>query len=63
MPEPTPGDCIDGVRDGNIDGLFDGVGDSLRPVEGDLLADEGDLPLEGLGDWLPLDGDVLCPEL
>ena len=19
MPEPTPGDCIDGVRDGNID--------------------------------------------
>ena len=52
VPVPAPGDCIDGVRDGDVDGLFDGVGDPLRPVEGDVLVGEGVCPFEGLGDLL-----------
>ena len=47
---PALGDCIDGVRDGDIDGLFDGVADRLGLFE-------------GLGDLRLVDGDVLCPEL
>lgn len=61
MPEPPlPDGCIDGVRDGGPEGLFDVLGDESLPVEGDREADG-----EGLPDPL-LDDEVeaeLCPGL